>query len=408
MKIHPIVWLCFIMLQSYCVSHAVPGTNEQELKPLLVGAERMDAYLPLLQDKKVGVVVNHTSIIGHPTQGSHLVDSLIHSGVQIKSIFTPEHGFRGTADAGEHISNDNDPALGIPIVSLYGATRKPLPDHLEGLDVVVFDIQDVGARFYTYISTMHYVMEACAEQGIPVIVLDRPNPNGFYVDGPVLDTAFRSFVGMHPVPIVHGMTIGEYAQMINGEKWLEAGIKCDLTVITCQGYSHELLYDLRVKPSPNLPNMTSIYLYPSICLFEGTQMSIGRGTEFPFQVVGHPDFEKGTFEFTPESTPGASKPKLEGKLCKGYDLRDYDKGYFVERRKLDLQWLLITYNYFKDKGKDKKFFISYFDKLAGTTKLREQLEAHESEKIIRASWQADLSQFKTIRKKYLLYPDFTR
>ena len=408
MKIRPIVWLCFIMLQSYCVSHAVPGTNEQELNTLLVGAERMDAYLPMLQDKKVGVVVNHTSIIGHPTMGSHLVDSLIHRGVQIKSIFTPEHGFRGTADAGEHISNDNDPALGIPIVSLYGATRKPLPEHLEGLDVVVFDIQDVGARFYTYISTMHYVMEACAEQGIPVIVLDRPNPNGFYVDGPVLDTAYRSFVGMHPVPIVHGMTVGEYAQMINGEQWLEGGIKCDLTVITCQGYSHELLYSLRTKPSPNLPNMTSIYLYPSICLFEGTQMSIGRGTEFPFQVVGHPDYEPGQFEFTPESSPGASKPKLQGKLCKGYDLRSYDKGYWLQRRELDLNWLIVTYNYFKDKGKDKKFFISYFDKLAGGSKLREQIEAHNSENLIRASWQADLSQFKSIRKKYLLYPDFTR
>lgn len=408
MKIRPIVWLCFIMLQSYCVMQAGPGIEEQQLKPLLVGAERMDSYLPMLQDKKVGVVVNHTSIIGRSGSGAHLVDSLIHRNVQIKSIFTPEHGFRGTADAGEHISNDKDPALGIPIVSLYGATRKPLPEHLEGLDIVVFDIQDVGVRFYTYISTMHYVMEACAEQGIPVIVLDRPNPNGFYVDGPVLDTANRSFVGMHPVPIVHGMTVGEYAQMINGEGWLEGGIKCDLTVIECEGYSHELLYSLRVKPSPNLPNMTSIYLYPSLCLFEGTQMSIGRGTEFPFQVVGHPDYEPGTFEFTPESISGASKPKLEGKLCKGYDLRSYDKGYWLERRQLDLQWLIVTYNYFMKEGKTKKFFISYFDKLAGSEKLRQQIESHASEKSIRASWQADLSQFNTIRRKYLLYPDFTK
>lgn len=408
MKIRPIVWLCFIMLQSYCAMQAGPGNEEQQIEPLLLGAERMDVYLPLLKDKKVGVVVNHTSIVSHTAKGPHLVDSLIHRNVQIKRIFTPEHGFRGTADAGEHISNDNDPALGIPIISLYGATRKPLPEHLEGLDVIVFDIQDVGVRFYTYISTMHYVMEACAEQGIPVIILDRPNPNGFYVDGPVLDTAMRSFVGMHPVPIVHGMTVGEFAQMINGEGWLEGGIKCDLTVVECEGYSHELLYTLRIKPSPNLPNMTAIYLYPSLCLFEGTQMSIGRGTEFPFQVVGHPDYEPGTFKFTPESTPGATKPKLEGKLCNGYDLRTYDLGYWLERRKIDIGWLISIYRYYKEEGKTKKFFTSYFDKLAGTTELREQIESQTKETKIRDSWRSDLSQFISLRRKYLLYPDFTR
>lgn len=404
-----ILFILLLVNHSFCVNAAKPDLNAATARdPLVLGAERFDVYMPMLEGKNVGLTVNHTSLVGHPATKSHLVDTLIRQGVQVKTIFTPEHGFRGKADAGEAIGNDNDPAFGIPIVSLYGKTKKPEPKHLEGLDVVIFDIQDVGARFYTYISTMHYVMEACAEQGIPVIVLDRPNPNGFYVDGPVLEPAYRSFVGMHPVPIVHGMTVGEYAQMINGEGWLAEGIKCDLTVVPCLGYNHEQSYRLREKPSPNLPNMTSIYLYPSLCFFEGTIMSIGRGTDFPFQVVGHPDYAVGTFEFTPQSVEGAKSPKLEGELCKGFDFRDKEKGYFYQQRKLNLSWLLVAYRYFDNAGKADDFFNIYFNKLAGNGTLKQQIKDGFTENMIRESWNEGLSEFNAIRQKHLLYQDFNR
>lgn len=375
---------------------------------LLVGAERFDQYFPLLKDKKIGMVVNQTSVVGHPATYAHVVDTLLSYGFNITTIFAPEHGFRGDADAGAHVDNGKDAKTGLPIISLYGKNKKPTPEQLAGLDVVIFDIQDVGARFYTYISTMHYVMEACAEQHIPLIVLDRPNPNGFYVDGPIRKPEYQSFVGMDPIPVVHGLTVGELAKMINGEHWLENGVQCDLTVIPCQGYDHNTLYRLRIKPSPNLPNMTSIYLYPSLCFFEGTIMSVGRGTDFPFQVVGQPDFVEGKFDFTPHSMPGATNPLYKDETCHGYDLRSYENTYFLGKGALELKWLIETYNYYRMRGDDKKFFNKFFDTLAGTDELRKQLEGHNTEEDIRQSWHNDLVQYMQMRKQYLLYNDFTR
>lgn len=357
----------------------------------------MDEYLPLLQGKSVGVTVNPSSRIG----STHLVDTLLHLGVNVKAIFGPEHGFRGNVSDGLKIDDSTDPATGIPVYSLYGAHRKPAPESLQGLDVMVFDIQDVGVRFYTYISTMHYVMEACATAGIPVIVLDRPNPNGYFVDGPVLDTAFRSFVGMHPIPIAHGLTIGEVAEMINGEGWLNDGLKCHLIVIKNQNYTHNSGYELPVKPSPNLPNARAIELYPSICLFEPTIISVGRGTPFPFQVLGYPDSTKGNFSFTPISLPGvAIHPKYQDKKCFGEDLREQPTLHG-----LDLSLLL---KYFKVYGANEDFFTSpsYFDKLAGTDQLRKQMLAGKTLDEIKASWQPKLNEYKEMRRKYLLYPDF--
>ncbi|MEM9824359.1 MAG: DUF1343 domain-containing protein, partial [Bacteroidota bacterium] len=290
--------------------------DPEELATILTGAEQIDRYLPKLSGKKIAMVVNQTSRVGD----QHLVDALVQKGVQIKGIFAPEHGFRGKADAGEKVQDGKDAKTGVPLISLYGKKKKPGKEDLQGIDLVLFDIQDVGARFYTYISTMHYVMEACAENQLPLLILDRPNPNGHYVDGPILAGTHQSFVGMHPVPIVHGMTVGEYAQMINGEGWLAGGIQCTLEVIPCKYYDHQRFYALPLKPSPNLPNMTAIYLYPSLCLFEGTQLSVGRGTNRQFQIYGHPDLSVGSFEFRPASMEGAKYPKHEGKLCRGVDL----------------------------------------------------------------------------------------
>lgn len=368
---------------------------------IIVGAERVEDYLPLIKGKSIAVVANQTSRINEV----HLVDSLLSHGIQIKHVFAPEHGFRGFGDAGEKIGDEKDPKTGLKIISLYGKNKKPKPGYLEGIEAVIFDIQDVGVRFYTYISTMHFVMEACAEQGVPVIILDRPNPNGFYVDGPVLKTQFKSFVGMHPVPLVHGMTIGEYAQMINGEGWLENGIKAELTVIKCKEYDHSMLYRLPIRPSPNLPNMTSVYLYPSLALFEGTIISIGRGTDVPFQVIGHPDFKQGDFEFTPISKDGAQFPKLQGQLCKGIDLRNFGSFYLRHTRRLYLFWILEMY---KKMPGDQEFFNknNFFNRLAGNAELQQQIRNGIPEIEIRASWQKDLKQFKEIRKKYLLYEDY--
>ena len=292
----------------------------------------------------------------------------------------------------------------MPVFSLYGSTKKPTPESLEGIEVMVFDIQDVGCRFYTYISTMHYVMEAAAEADIPVIVLDRPNPNGYFIDGPVLEEEFKSFVGMHPVPIVYGMTIGEYARMINGEGWLKNGIRCDLTVIELENYDHETEYELPVAPSPNLPNMDAVYLYPSLCLFEGTDVSVGRGTDWPFQVIGKPGFEEGKFTFTPRSIPGvAPNPPYEGKACKGFKLTTFCNEYIRDSGEIYLYWLTGFYN---KSDNQSDFFNNYFDKLAGTDKLRKQVKNGVSVSKIEKSWQDDLEEFKQIREKYLLYKDF--
>ena len=358
------------------------------------GALDTENYFRLLTDQNVGVVANQTSIVGQ----THLVDTLVASGINVKRIFTPEHGFRGTADAGAKITNGKDEKTGIEIASLYGKTKKPTPEMLKDIDVMLFDLQDVGVRFYTYISTLTYVMEACAEKDIPVIVLDRPNPNGFYIDGPVLEAANASFVGMHPVPVVYGMTIGEYGKMVNGEGWMKNKVHCELTVVSIPGYDRNAIYELPVKPSPNLPNWESVYLYPSLCFFEGTIVSVGRGTDKPFQVFGHPDM-RGDYAFTPESKSGASKPLLEGQRCKGMDLTEYAHGYKANANQLQLEWLIEAYQQLKD----KTFFTKYFNLLSGNDLLKQQIENGKSMESIRASWQSDLDKFKAIREKYLIY-----
>ncbi|MDM8160741.1 DUF1343 domain-containing protein [Labilibaculum sp. K2S] len=381
---------------------SVTSCAQKQSEALLTGAERFEEYIPLLNEKKVAVVANQSSL----AKGEHLVDALLAKNIQIAKIFSPEHGFRGDADAGEKITNGTDGKTGLPIVSLYGKHYKPSAADLKDVDVVVFDIQDVGVRFYTYISTLHYVMEACAEQGKQVIVLDRPNPNGHYVDGPVLEIKYSSFVGMHPVPVVYGMSIGEYAQMINGEKWLKNKVQCELKVIPCKNWNREKSYLLPVKPSPNLPNQLSVALYPSLCFFEGTVVSAGRGTNYPFQVYGHPSFTKGDFEFTPRSIPGASKyPKFEGEKCVGCDLQKISMDDFRKKKKLDLSFLLNAYRELKDKP---VFFNSFFENLAGTANLRTQIENSLSEEQIRASWEKDRNKFMAIRAKYLIYPDFAK
>ncbi|AXB56892.1 exo-beta-N-acetylmuramidase NamZ family protein [Flavobacterium fluviale] len=356
------------------------------------GDDNFEKYLPLLKDKKVGIVTNQTGILSNK---KHLVDFLLEKKINIQTIFAPEHGFRGTADAGEHVVDGKDAKTGLSIVSLYGENRKPKKEQLTGIDVLVFDLQDVGARFYTYISSLHYVMEACAENNIPLIILDRPNPNGSIVDGPILEKEFTSFVGMHPIPILHGMTIGEYGQMINGEKWLKNGIQCKLTVISCTNYKRDMPYSLLVKPSPNLPNDQAINLYASLCLFEGTNVSLGRGTEKQFQIYGSPYLTKTNFKFTPKPNFGAKDPVYNGKECYGEDLSKAPKV-----NQLELKWLLKAYQNTTDKS---KFFIPFFTKLAGTKKLQQQIEAGVSEKDIRDSWKKGLEDFKTMRKAYLLY-----
>ncbi len=377
------------------------------------GADNSLAYLPILKDKKVGVVTNQTGIVFYdsiyhlPDEGqmTHieaydrkqllLVDFLLKNKIAVQKIYAPEHGFRGTADAGELIKDGKDTKTGLPIISLYGNNKKPKPEQLAGIEVMVFDLQDVGARFYTYISSLHYIMEACAENNIPLLVLDRPNPNGSIVDGPMLEKEHTSFVGMHPIPLLHGMTIGEYAQMINGEKWLKNGIQCNLTIIPCLNYQREMPYSLPVKPSPNLPNDQAINLYASLCLFEGTNVSVGRGTEKQFQIYGSPFLPKSNFSFTPIPNFGAKEPMHKDQLCYGEDLSQINK---VTR--LELKWLIKAY---KTTADPSKFFNDFFTKLAGTKKLQQQIMTGISEDTIRASWQKDLEMFKTMRKPYLLY-----
>ena len=358
------------------------------------GAENFESYLPLLKDKSVGIVTNQTGIL---SKEKHLVDFLIEQNINLQKIYAPEHGFRGTADAGELIVDGKDTKTSLPIISLYGNNKKPKPEQLEGIDILVFDLQDVGARFYTYISSLHYVMEACAENNIPILVLDRPNPNGTIIDGPILEKEHKSFVGMHEIPVLHGMTIGEYAKMINGEKWLKDGLQCNLTVIPCLNYSHDMKYSLPVKPSPNLPNDQSINLYASLCFFEGTNVSLGRGTEKQFQIYGSPFLPESEFDFsfTPKPNFGAKDPVHNGKLCFGEDLTEIRKVH-----RLELKWLLKAYENTADKT---VFFNDFFTKLAGTKKLREQIETGMTEKEIRKTWQEGLEQFKVVRKKYLIY-----
>lgn len=389
---------------------ALAGGGKKNLKspagssaaaPLQEGANRTPLYLPYLKGKNVAMVVNQTSVIGPGLVP--LPDSLLKLGVKVKRIFGPEHGFRGNISNGATVGNSTDSKTGLPVISLYGKHFKPTSEDLQGIDVVVFDIQDVGARFYTYISTLTYVMEACAENHIPLMILDRPNPNGFYVDGPVLDTAYRSFTGMHPIPIVHGLTMAEYAQMVNGQGWLKNHVQCSLKIIKVANYTHHTLYRLPVNPSPNLNSAQSILLYPALCLFEGTNLSLGRGTQFPFQVVGHPALkDKYRFSFTPVSIPGMSEnPPLKGQTCYGIDLRNYDTRQIVSSGKLNLEWLISIYKVFPDKA---HFFNAYFTKLAGNTTLQKQIEAGKTEAEIRQSWEPGLSTYKVMRKKYLLYP----
>jgi uncharacterized protein YbbC (DUF1343 family) len=381
-------FLVFIALQA-CVQEAELST----------GAMQTDAYVPLMEGKRVAVVANHSSLIGDV----HLVDSLLHLGININKVLAPEHGFRGTADAGELISNGIDTKTGLTIVSLYGKNKKPKQEDIEDVDIILFDLQDVGARFYTFIYTLTYVMEAAAEAGIPIIVLDRPNPNGFYIAGPVLEPGYASFVGMHPVPIVYGMTIGEYGLLVNGEYWLADSLQCNLTVIPLKNYDRSKLYKLPVQPSPNLPTWQSVYLYPSLCLFEGTVVSVGRGTDYPFSIYGHPDFHLGSFAFTPEPKPGAKHPKLEGKHCYGQNLNGYAENYHEIDDHFNLQWLVGAYELL---GKDSSFFNPYFKELAGTDQLRGQIISGISIAKIMSGWQPGIERFKKIRKHYLLYEDF--
>ena len=369
----------------------------EKILEIEVGAQQIEEYIDLIKGKNIAIIGNQSSLIND----THLVDTLLKLGVSVKKVMSPEHGFRGNVSAGEHIKDGKDSKTNLPIISLYGSHKKPSVRDLEDIDIVIFDLQDVGTRFYTYLSSLHLCMEACAENNKKLIILDRPNPNGYYVDGPILEPKHKSFVGMDPIPIVHGMTLGEYALMLNGEKWLEDSLQCDVVVIKSKNYTHSMSYNLPIKPSPNLPNNISINLYPSLCLFEGTIISIGRGTQRPFQMYGHPSFTKFDTIFTPISIPTASKnPKLKGEECKGYSLVNYTNTEAVNYGKINLSYIINAYNL---SGKPKDFFNSFFYKLAGTAELRKQIETGVSEEDIRKGWEAGLNDFKNIRSKYLLY-----
>ncbi len=411
-----LVYVIMMLLFQFCAS----ANNDQQNSAqgdkdpiyhnhlITVGAERIAAYLPVITNKSVGLVVNQTSMVNQ----THLADTLLTLGVNVKSIFAPEHGFRGTADAGETIKDGVDTKTGLPVVSLYGKNKKPTDEQLTNVDIIIFDIQDVGARFYTYISTLHYVMEAAAENDKTVIVLDRPNPNGFYVSGPMMEEENKSFVGMHSIPVVHGMTVGEYAEMINREGWLKNGITCNLRVVTCNGYDHSKYYELPIKPSPNLPNMRSIYLYPVLCLFEGTDISVGRGTDKQFQVLGTPNINKELFDtepftFIPIPKPGAKYPKHQDKECFGEDMTKKDVVSIRKSISNRLNAVHLRHYYSTHSNKDN-FFNSnnFFDKLAGTKHLKELIIAEASTDEFTQLYNNGVEDFMKIRKKYLLYPDF--
>ncbi len=392
-KIKTLLLICLIFLGVFNIYYS--QTSDKDFK---TGADQPELYLPLLKNKTIGIVTNQTGLLNDK---SHLVDFLVKNNVRIKAIFAPEHGFRGDADAGEKIRNGTDTKTGIPIVSLYGSNKKPKPEQLKGIDVVVFDIQDVGVRFYTYISTLTYLMEAAAENNVEVMVLDRPNPHDGYIDGPVLKKKWESFVGMHEVPVVYGLTIGEYGKMVNGEKWLKNGIQAKYTLIPMKNYHKKKRYSISEKPSPNLPNDQSINLYPSLCFFEGTQVSVGRGTDLPFQVYGSPWTKELSYQFTPKPNYGAKNPFLNGQMCYGENLSDYSK----KLQELNLEWLLKAYKNYKNPQQD--FFLKnlFFDKLAGSDELRRQIIAGKSLKEIKSSWKSDLDNFSKIRDKYIIYKD---
>lgn len=404
--------LFFAVIMFAIINFECRGQNEakaEKQKPtnhsmqILTGAEQYKQYLPLLEGKKVGVLTNQTGIVAinspqeHPTKYVHLIDYLLEKNINIQKIYAPEHGFRGTADAGELVKDGKDTKTGLPIISLYGNNKKPTKAQLAGIDIMVFDLQDVGARFYTYISSLHYLMEACAENNIPLIVLDRPNPKGSTIDGPILELSNKSFVGMHPVPVLHGMTIGEYAQMINGEKWLNDNLQADLTVIKCANYHKNMAYSLPVKPSPNLPNDLAINLYTSLCFFEGTNVNAGRGTDNQFQIYGSPFLQNMPYSYTPQANEGAKYPKHKGKKCFGENLTQHD---FIDG--FSLKWLIKAY---QNTSQKNDFFNNFFIKLAGTSALQKQIEAGKSEQEIKASWQSGLADFAKTRSKYLLYPE---
>lgn len=376
----------FLIVSSFTIGQVLPGVGQ------------VDLYRPLLAEKRVAVVANSASVINR----INTVDTLLSLGINVIRIFSPEHGFREFQGAGEEVADIVDQRTRLPVVSLYGAKKKPSMADLTGIDIIVFDIQDVGVRFYTYISTLTYIMEAVAEAGIPIIVFDRPNPNGFFVDGPLLEKEYTSFVGLHPVPVVYGMTIGEYAQMVNGEAWMKDSLRADLTVIPCAEYTHSALYDIPSPPSPNLTSMNAIWLYPSLCLFEGTVMSVGRGTCFPFETFGHPDLKGFSFSFIPEKIPGMSlDPPFLGKKCFGLDLRNFYTEKPKLKGRLNLAWILMSY---ANMYHNPDFFTPYFDQLAGNATLRKQIIQGVSEQEIRASWNEGLNRFMTVRAKYLIYP----
>lgn len=388
-------YLLFFSLIS-CGQELTKKINSVNNLPIKTGAQRTELYIPYLKNKNIAIVANQTSVIYKgENKYIHIVDSLLALNISIKKVFSPEHGFRGTADASEHVANNIDTKTGLKIVSLYGKNKKPTKEQLNGIDLVIFDIQDVGVRFYTYISTLHYVMEACAENNIPLMVLDRPNPNGFYVDGPTLNLKYKSFVGMHPVPLVYGMTIGEYARMINGEHWLKNDVQCNLTVIPLKNYTHQSHYSLPIRPSPNLPNNKAINLYPSLGFFEGTIINAGRGTENQFQQYGAPFFPKSNFSYTPKPNFGAKHPKFENKLCYGVSLKKEK-----ELKSINIKWLIDAY---AKTPKNQPFFGATFTKHAGNTLLEKQLKNGISAKEIHDSWQPAIKQFKKIRAKYLMY-----
>lgn len=395
-------FLIFLVIPFYsCISSGFnPETGKRTILP---GIHQFEEYTSLLQGKSIGIVSNQASVI----EGIHLIDTLLNVAnsarlsFEIKAIFSPEHGFTGTNDAGEAVADEQYEKEKIKIVSLYGEKKKPTPADLAGIEIIVFDLQDVGVRFYTYISTLHYVMEVCAEENIDLIVLDRPNPHVHYTDGPILEERFQSFVGMHPVPVVYGLTIGEYAQMINGEGWLSNGLICSLKVVKIRNFSRDSYYKIPIKPSPNLPNMQAIYLYPSLCFFEGTEVSAGRGTDFPFQAFGHPGYNDSSFSFIPESKPGASKyPKFQGRTCYGEDLRYLSVDSLKTKEKLSLKFLLEAY---KKTTPEKDFFNRYFDVLAGTDNLRLDIISGKTDSEIRTGWSEGLKNFSLVREKYLLY-----
>lgn len=393
--------VALLICSTICFAFEQIPEKNQKVKSIVVGAENTKDYLDFLKGKRVGVMTNPSGIVRdfELNETIPLVDFLINQSIEVTKIFAPEHGFRGTADAGELIKDGKDIKTGLPVFSLYGKNKKPTKLHMQDLDVMVFDLQDVGVRFYTYISSLHYLMEVCANEKIPLVVFDRPNPMGAVIDGPVLDMNFKSFVGMHPVPVLHGLTIGEYAQMINGEGWLANKVKCQLKIIPCLNYNKKLWYSLPVKPSPNLPNDLSIQLYASLCLFEGTNVSMGRGTNLQFQIYGSPFIKKTTFNFTPMPNLGAKNPKHKGVICYGENLSEIEIN-----RSFRLEWLIKAFKN-TDANHQKKFFTPFFDTLAGGTTLREQLQSGKSEEQIRASWKKDLANYIKISSKYQLYKE---